>query len=184
MGSVAERDRLISGYAQALFAIAEAEGSLEDVEDELFRFGKLIEGKSKLRESLADPALPKDRKKALVADLLRDKASPQTVSLLGFVIEQGRGKDLAKITEALAELAAARRRRAVAEVRTAVPLDDERRERLSDALSKASGRDVELKAVVDPSVIGGVVARVGDAVFDGTIRRKLQMAREQLASAS
>jgi F-type H+-transporting ATPase subunit delta len=179
---VAERDQVIRGYAQALFAVAEAEGNLEDVEDELFRFGKIVEAQPELRESLSDPELPTDRKKSVIQELLGEKASAQTVSLLGFVVEQGRGKEIAKITEALAELAARRRRRAVAEVRTALPLDDERRERLVEALSKATGRDVELKAVVDPAVIGGVVARVGEQVFDGSIRRKIDMAREQLGT--
>lgn len=178
---MAERDRLIQGYAQALFAVAEAEGNLEDVEDELFRFGKTVEGQPQLREALTDPGLPADRKKAVLRELLGGRASSQTVSLLSFVVEQGRGKDVPKITEALADLAARRRQRAVAEVRTAVPLDDDRRERLTEMLSKATGRDVELKAVVDPSVIGGVIARVGDQVFDGSIRRKLELAREQLA---
>ncbi|HEX8099017.1 MAG TPA: ATP synthase F1 subunit delta [Actinomycetota bacterium] len=180
---MAERDLLIRGYAQALFSVAEAEGNLEDVEDELFRFGKTVERESDLREALTDPGLPADRKKAVIRELLGAKASSQTVSLLTFVVEQGRGKDIPKITEALAELAARRRNRAVAEVRTAVPLDDDRRERLTDMLSRATGRDVELKTVVDPSVIGGVVARVDDLVFDGSIKRKLELAREQLARA-
>ena len=179
---MAERDRLIQGYAQALFSVAEAEGNLEDVEDELFRFGKIVEAQPDLRESLTDPSLPADRKKAVVRELLGNKASAQTVSLVGFVVDQGRGKDIARITEAMAELAAGRRHRAVAEVRTAVPLDAERRQRLVEALSKATGRDVEVKTVVDASVIGGVVTRVGDLVFDGTIRRKLEMAREQFAA--
>jgi F-type H+-transporting ATPase subunit delta len=178
---VAERDRLIQGYAQALFAVAEAEGSLEDVEDELFRFGKIVESQPELRESLTNPGLPADRKKGVVRELLGNKASPQTVSLVGFVVDQGRGKDIAKITDALAELAASRRHRAVAEVRTAVPLDATRKKRLVKALSEATGREVEVKTVVDPTVIGGVVVRVGDHVYDGTIRRKLEMAREQLS---
>ena len=178
---MAERDRMIQGYAQALFAVAEAEGNLEDVEDELFRFGKIIESQPELRESLTDPALPADRKKGVVRELLGNKASPQTVSLVGFVVDQGRGKDIAKITDALAELAASRRHRAVAEVRTAVRLDATRKKRLVKALSDATGREVEVKTVVDPTVIGGVVVRVGDHVYDGTIRRKLEMAREQLS---
>ena len=181
---MAERDPLIRGYAQALLSVAEAEGNLEDVEDELFRFGKTVEGQPQLREALTDPGLPADRKKAVIRELLGEKAGSQTVSLLTFVVEQGRGKDIPKITEALAELAARRRNRAVAEVRTAVPLDDERRERLTEMLSKATGRDVELKTVIDPSVIGGVVARVDDQVFDGSIKRKLELAREQLARTS
>jgi F-type H+-transporting ATPase subunit delta len=178
-----ERDRLIQGYAQALFAVAEAEGDLEQVEDELYRFGKTMETAPDLRDALTDPALPSDRKRSILGDLLGGRASPHTVNLLTFLIEQGRARDLQRIVTALAEVAAERRRKAVAEVRTTVPLDDDQRKRLSDALAKATGKDIELKVVIDPHVIGGVVARVGDQVFDGSVRRKLEIAREQLTRA-
>ena len=177
---MARRDAVVEGYAQALFAVAEAEGELERVEDELYRFAKAAQAQPRLRDALTDPALPADRKRAVVAELLGDRAAPQTVRLLGFLVEQGRARDLPRIVEALAELAAGRRQRTVAEVRTAVPLDGERRARLAEALASATGRAVELKVLVDPSVVGGVVARVGDEIYDGTIRRKLAMAREQL----
>ena len=178
---MAGEDRLVQGYAQALFAIAEAEGSLDELEDQLYRFAKAVEGEPRLREALTDPQLPVDRKKAVLDEVLRDRANPHTINLVGFLIEQGRAKDLSRIIGALAELASERRQRAVAEVRTAIPLDSDRRARLTEALSRATGRDVELKVLVDPAVIGGVVARVGDYVFDGTVRRKLELAREQLA---
>jgi F-type H+-transporting ATPase subunit delta len=177
---VAKTDRLTQGYAQALFSVAEAEGSLETVEDELYRFAATVESQPDLREALTDPALPAERKKALINDLLDAKASSHTVSLLGFIVDQGHAKDLSKIVEALADLAAERRRHVVAEVRTAVPLDAAHRRRLAEALSRATGKEVELKVLVDPSVIAGAVARVGDQVFDGTVRRKLEMARQQL----
>ena len=175
-----DKEAVVRGYAQALFAVAEAEGELEQVGDELFRFGKSVELEPELRQALTDPALPVDRKKAVIEDLLGDKASRHTVTLLGFIVDQGHAKDLPGIIEAMAELAAERRRRAVAEVRTAIPLDAKRRDSLAKALSDASGKDVELKVLVDPSVIGGVVAQVGNQVFDGSIKRKLELAREQL----
>jgi len=177
---VPDRDALVQGYAQALFAVAEAEGELEQVEDELFRFGKNVLHEPELRQALTDPALPADRKKAVIEDLLGGRASRHTVTLLGFIVDQGRAKDLPRIIEAMAELAAERRRRAVAEVRTAVPLDAKRRDSLAKALSDATGKDVELKVLIDPSVIGGVVAQAGDQVFDGSIKRRLELAREQL----
>jgi F-type H+-transporting ATPase subunit delta len=180
---MAEKESVIRGYAQALFAVAEAEGELEQVEDELYRWGKAVEKQPKLREALTDPALPADRKKAIIEDLLGERASRHTVSLLAFLVEQGRAKDLPRIIEAMAELAAERRRKAVAEVRTAVPLDAKRRDQLAKALSKATGKDIDLKVLVDPSVIGGVVAQVGDQVYDGSIRRKLELARQQLTQA-
>jgi F-type H+-transporting ATPase subunit delta len=177
---MATTNKLIQGYARAMFAVAEAEGDLERVEDELFRFGETVERQPDLREALTDPQLPADRKRSLLEDLLGDRATKSTVGLLEFVIEQGRAKDLPRIIEALVELAGESRHHSVAEVRTAVPLDDAHRKRLTEALSKATGKEIELKVLVDPSVIGGVLAKVGDEVFDGTVRRKLQLARQQL----
>jgi F-type H+-transporting ATPase subunit delta len=178
-----ERDRLIQGYAQALFSVAEAEGELSLVEDELYRFGKTVESAPELRDALTDPALPPSRKRAVLEELLGGRANGHTLNLLAFLVEQGRARDLQRIMTALAEVAAERRRKAVAEVRAAVPLDDDQRVRLAEALSKATGKDIELKVLVDPDVIGGVVARVGDQVFDGSVRRKLEIAREQLTRA-
>jgi F-type H+-transporting ATPase subunit delta len=175
------RKEAIRGYAEAMFSVAEAEDALEAVEDELFRFARALEGQQGLRDALTDPALPTDRKRAVLADVLGDRANPQTVNLLGFVVEQGRARDLPAIVDELVALAAERRRAAVAEVRTAIPLDAERRERLAEALGKATGKNVELKVVVDPSVVGGVVARVGDQVIDGSVRRRLELARERLS---
>jgi F-type H+-transporting ATPase subunit delta len=175
------RNEAIRGYAQALFAVAEAEEALEAVEDELFRFARALERETRLREALTDPALPPERKKAVLSEVLGDRANPHTVNLLGFIVEQGRAKEVGAIADELAAVAAERRQAAVAEVRTAVPLDQEYRERLTEALQKATGKRIELKVVVDPSVIGGVVARVGDQVIDGSIRRRLELARERLS---
>ena len=180
---MATKDEIVKGYAQALFAVAEAEEDLGTVEDELFAFAKVVERDGRLREALTDPALPAENKRTLVRELLGDRASSHTVSILGFLIEQGRAKELGRIVESLAELAAERRKHVVAEVRSAVPLTQERRKRLAEALSKATGKKVEIKAVVDPSVIGGVLARVGDEVFDGTVRTRFEEARERLGSA-
>ncbi len=80
-------------------------------------------------------------------------------------------------------MGAERRQHQVAEVRSAVPLDEARRAKLAAALSKATGRTVEVKVVVDPSVIGGIVARLGDEVYDGTVRTRLREVRQRLAGA-
>ena len=180
---MATKDEIVRGYAQALLAVAEAEEDLGTVEDELFAFAKTVEGNARLREALTDPALPPENKRAVVKELLGDRANPHTVSILGFLIEQGRAKELGRILEGLGELAAERRKHVVAEVRSAVPLSQERRKKLAEALSKATGKNVEIKVVIDPAVIGGVLARVGDEVFDGTVRTRLEDARERLGSA-
>ena len=171
----------IRGYAQALFSVAEAEDALETVEDQLFRFARALEGESRLRESLTDPALPVERKKAVIQDILGERASPHTVSIVGFLVEQGKARDLTAIVDELVALAAERRKAAVAEVRTAVPLSEKHREDLAKALEHATGKKIELKVVVDDSVVGGVVARVGDQVIDGSIRKRLELARERMS---
>lgn len=175
-------EELIGGYAQALFAVARAEGVLSKVEDELYAFGKALEQHTALREALTNAALPAVNKKAVVRDLLGERANPVTVSLLGFVIEAGHGREIPKIVDALARMASQEREHALAEVRTAVDLSTEQRERLGEALSRATGRQVDVKVVVDPSVIGGVVARVGDEVFDGSIASRLEDAKQALGS--
>jgi F-type H+-transporting ATPase subunit delta len=126
--------------------------------------------------------LPVENKKAIVEDLLGERAHPITLGLLAFVIDLGRARHIPKIVEELARMASVERNHALAEVRTAVDLTDEQRRRLAEALSRATGRTVDLKVVVDPSVIGGVVARVGDEVFDGSIASRLEDAKQALGS--
>ncbi len=179
----ATKDAVVRSYAKALFAALEAEGDPISVEDELYAFAKAIEANAALREALTDPALPAERKRLVIADLLGPKANPHTANVLGFLVEQGRGRDLAKIIEAFAEVAAEERQHRVAEVRSAVPLGEAKRKKLAAALSRATGKTVEIKVVVDPSVIGGVVARVGDEVFDGTVRTRLRNAGDRLRGA-
>lgn len=178
---MAKRDELIGGYAQALFSVAEAEGALEVVEEELFRFVQALDKQPKLREALSDIAVPAEQKRAVLTDLLTEKASAHTLRILAFVVESGRARELGDIVSRLVELAAERRERAVADVRSAVPLTREHQQKLAAALGKATGKKVELRVTVDPDLVGGVVAQVGDQVFDGTIKRRLQLAREHLS---
>ncbi len=170
------------GYAQALFAVAHAEGALPTVEDELYAFGKALETNTRLREALTDAELPAENKKAVVAELLGDRAHPVTATLLGFVIDAGRAREIPKIVEGLAQMASAEREHALAEVRVAIPLTAEQRQRLAEALSRATGREVDVQVVVDPSVVGGAIARVGDEVFDGSIASRLEDAKQALGS--
>jgi F-type H+-transporting ATPase subunit delta len=175
-------DALIAGYAEALFAVARAEGVLPKVEDELYAFGKAVEQYTQLRESLTDAALPAENKRGVVQDLIGGKADPVTVSLVWFVINAGHARELPKIVDELARMASSEREHALAEVRTAVDLSSAQRERLAQALSRATGRQIDVKVVVDPTVVGGVIARVGDEVFDGSIASRLEDAKQALGS--
>ena len=170
----------IDGYAQGIFEIAKAEGSLEKVENELFQFSQLFQDNEQLREKLTDQSLPVEKRQAIVEDLLGQRATPVTVNLISFVVGAGRARELPEIVNRLVDRAAAERQREVAEVRAAIMLDEEQRRRLTEALEKATGKKIELKIIQDPSVLGGIVARVGDTVIDGTVRRRLDQLRESL----
>ena len=166
-------------YASAMFEVAKAEDALETVEDELFRVARTFEANEELRSTLTDPAVPVDRRLSILDDLLGGgRASPVTSALVSFVVAAGRGRELPAIIDKLVERAAGERSEVVAEVRTAIPIDDQMRERLGAALSSATGKTVSVKAVVDQSVVGGVVARIGDTVFDGSVRHRLDQLKE------
>lgn len=166
-------------YASALLQVAKAEGSLGKVEDELFRVARTLEANDQLTSTLTDASIPVERRQGIVEDLLGGKASNITTALVSFVVGAGRGRDLPAIIDSLVEQAAEERDEAVAEVRTAIPLTDDQRTRLAAALGQATGKNISLKAVVDPSVMGGVVARIGDTVIDGSIRHRLDQLKEQ-----
>jgi F-type H+-transporting ATPase subunit delta len=179
---MAKRDDVVRGYAEAMVSIAEAEGELEPVEEQVYAFAKMVEKRAKVREALIDPELPNENKRNLIGEVLGERANPVAVNLLGMLVEQGRARDIGRIAESLAEVAAERRQQVVGEVRSAVPLTDAQRRRLAEALSSATGRKVEVKVIVDPDLVGGVVARVGDVIFDGSIRSRLDEAKQQLTA--
>jgi len=177
---VASSEELISGYARALFNVVQAEGELDRVEDELFRFGKVLDTNHELKQALSDQSIDRTQREKILSELLEDKVSPHTLGLLTFIVGQGRARQLPQILEQLSGLAAEARNSVIAEVRTAIPLQAEQRDALADALSKATGKKVEVKALVDPEVLGGVVAKIGDTVIDGTVRHKLEQLKDQV----
>jgi F-type H+-transporting ATPase subunit delta len=169
----------IEGYANAMLEVARGEGPLADIEDDLFRMARTFEGSDDLRLALTDPQLPVDRRIAVIEELMA-KALPTSTALASMVVAAGRAADLPAIVDRFVELAVSERKREVAEVRSALPLDDEQVQRLGTALSRATGKNVEVKVIVDPSVLGGIVARVADVVIDGSVRHRLDEMKGQL----
>jgi len=170
----------VNSYATALFEVARAEGVLPKVEEELFNLSHVLAGNDELRSTLTDAAIPAESRVAIVEDLLGGRATPVTTGLVAFVVGAGRARDLPAIISSLVERAAAERKHAVAEVRSAVPLDQDQQRRLAQALSTNLGKEVEVKVLVDPSVLGGISARVGDVVIDGTVRHRLDQLKESM----
>lgn len=163
---------------------AERDGVLDDLEDELFRFGRIVEGQPRLRASLSDPAAPAEAKSALLRELLGDRGTSATLQLITEAATHPRSRGVARSLEHYSQLAAQRRRRLIAVVRTAVALTESQRARLTDALSAAYGHDIHLNIVLDPDVLGGLSVRVGDELIDGTIAGRLDRVRRRLGAAS
>jgi F-type H+-transporting ATPase subunit delta len=170
----------VDGWVVGLFEVARSEGQLDAVEDDLFRFARALEGSDELRSVLTDEAVPASRRLGVVTDLLGHRASPLSAALVSAVVAAGRARQLPAIADSLVKRAAESRQQVVAEVRSAVPLDEDQRRRLAEALGRATGRAVEVKVVIDPEVLGGVVAQVGDTVIDGSIRARLDELRERI----
>jgi len=173
-------DARIDGYARALFEVARAEGTLDEVEDELFRFARSYESSDTLRNALTDEAIPAAKRQAIVEDLLGGKATATTTQLVSMVVGSGRGRDLPAIIDRLVARASSSKNLSVAEVRSAVALTDDQQTRLAAALANATGQQVNLKVIVDPSIIGGLVATVDDVVIDGSVRTRVDQLKSRL----
>jgi F-type H+-transporting ATPase subunit delta len=172
-------DDRTTAYARAMFDVARAEGDTARIGDELFRFARALEGSDELREALTDPHLPASRRQQIVEDLLGGRADPSTVALVGMAVGTGRARELPAIIDSLVAMSAAEANKAVAEVRSAIELTDDQRTRLAAAIGAATGKDVEVKVVVDPTVLGGIVTTVGDTVLDGSVRTRLERLKQQ-----
>ncbi len=167
-------------YARAALSLAQAEGAAADLEGDCRRLGVLLEQEPRLRAALTDPSYPREARERFLEELFRERLHPLTLNFLRFLILQGRAREVASFTEEVLLQAAQARRRVLAEVRTAEPLEEEQRERLVEALEKATGMKVELKEVVERGLLGGVVVKVGDRVFDGSVKGRLGALKEAL----
>ncbi|MER6103430.1 F0F1 ATP synthase subunit delta [Streptomyces sp. NPDC001832] len=160
---------------------AQRSGDLDDVEDELFRFGRIVASDKELRAALTSRSASAAAKSQLLRSLLGSKARPTTERVVVRLVTQPRGRSLEAGLESLSKLAAERRDRMVAVVTSAVPLSDRQKQRLGAALAKIYGRSMHLNLDVDPTVLGGIAVRVGDEVINGTIAERLEEATRRMA---
>jgi len=167
---------------QAVVAAAEQEGRLDSLEDELFRFGRVVASQPQLRIALTNPFVAADAKQQLLTDLLGQKVTPEALRLIIQAAINPLGRSLDVSLEDYARLAARRRERLVAEVHVAVPLNAAQRDRLAAALATAYGHEVHLNVVLDPRVAGGMTVRVGDELIDGSIATRLAAAGRRLVA--
>jgi F-type H+-transporting ATPase subunit delta len=146
----------------------------------LFRFARSYESSDALRNALTDEHIPAEKRQAIVEDLLGGKTTTTTVQLVSMVVGSGRSRDIPAIVDNLVQRASNAKQLDVAEVRTAVALTSDQQARLKAALENATGKSVNIKTIVDPTVIGGVVATIGDTVIDDTVRTRIDQLKSRL----
>ncbi|WP_224389779.1 F0F1 ATP synthase subunit delta [Pseudonocardia sp. ICBG1293] len=167
---------------RAAIAIADRNGSLDEVEDQLFRFGRIVAREPQLASLLGDSARPVEGRVRLLDSVLGEKVYPVTATLLREAVRLPRSRHLDVVAEELAELAAARRDRSVAKVRTPVELSSEQETKLAETLGRMYGRTISLQVELDRSLLGGLVVQVGGEVIDGSVAGRLATARRSLPS--
>lgn len=168
-------------YAEAIVDIAKGEDALDAVDDELLRLARAVGENRDLHELLTNQQHPVGRRLEAIDEVLR-AAHPATRSSVALLVSSGRIRQLDRIAQLVAERSAAERRKELAEVYVATPLDEQRRDRLRQALEQVTGKELELKVFVDPDVVGGVRAKIGDEVIDGTVARRLQQIKTRLGA--
>ena len=170
----------IAGYSQALLESIDGTGGLEQVEGELFRFARIVEFDLRLRRVLSGVGSDSRQRKLLVTALLSGKADEITLKIAEFAASTDRLRDFVEVLDSVVARAAMLRHRKVAVVQSATELTAAQMDQISAALSRAVGSDVEMRTSVNPSLVGGVVAVVGDTVFDGSVRRRIEQLRVRL----
>ena len=171
-------DEKIQGYARAILAVASAESNGAQIEDEIYRFSQVLQSSEELKSTLSDASIPSARRQQIVEDLLDGQATQATVALVSMIVAAGMGSDIKAIADRVVGLGAESRDKAVAEVYSVVDLSSDQQQRLAAALKSATGKDVEMKIIIDESVMGGLLVQIEDEVIDGTVRTRLKQLRE------
>ena len=179
LGRLGATDRL-DGYASAVLGSVRGERQLGDIEDELFRFMRIVEGNEELRVALTTSELPATVRASVVTGLLTRRASQESARMAAYAARVGRPRDFPALLGAVVDLVAKEANRRVADVRSAIEMTPSQRGRLTVALTNFTGYPVDVRATTDPQLLGGFVANIGDVVIDASLRHRLELAREAL----
>jgi F-type H+-transporting ATPase subunit delta len=167
---------------EAEVRVADSQGSLDELEDELFRFAQVVDGQPELRIALAATDAPPRAKQELLRTLLGGKVTQVSFTLISQMVAHPRGRSLPAALNLCAAIAAEQRQQLTAVVRSVIELSARQRDRLATALAATYGRRVHLNVVIDPSVMGGLSVQIGDELIDGTSASRLSEVRRKLAS--
>jgi F-type H+-transporting ATPase subunit delta len=174
-------DPINSGYAQALLELAQAEAVTARVEEEMFRLRELLKSNPALLEFLKDPNIKREGKRQALTELFQGRVHPLVLNALLTISDTDRTSRLQPIIEEFITIAAAARQKVSGEITTAIHLDDATIARLAAELSRVTGKSVQLFQKVDPSILGGVIVKIGEQIIDGSLRRKLNQIHELIS---
>lgn len=173
-------DPLVSAYAEALFHVARAEGTLDRVEEELTRLNNSLESNAELRDFLSNPQISSAGKKSALLQIFGETISPITLHWINMVVDQGRQRRLPVIIETFFTLTEDARDKVTAEVITSIPLSEDLSKRLEQELSKVTKKRVFLKPLVDDSILGGVIVKIENKVIDGSVKHRLEEIKQEM----
>jgi F-type H+-transporting ATPase subunit delta len=179
LGRVGATDR-IEGYATAVLAPVRGERALGDIEDELFRYARIVEGNDELRVALTTGELSAAARAQIVRQLLEPRARPESARMAAYASQVGRPRDYPLLLDALVEMVAKETNRRIADVRSAVELTAKQQASLVAALTSYTGHPVDVRVTPEPGLVGGFVATIGDMVIDTSLRHRLEQARDAL----
>ena len=169
-------------YAGSLLALADEKGKVDEVANDVAGFAKLLSGSAPLQAVIANPLLKRNQvANALNALVEKAGAGTLTKSFVGLVAKNGRAKDLPEMTEAFAAELAARRGELVAQVTSARALTKAQEKALAETLAKEMGAKIQIDQHVDPSILGGLIVRVGSKMVDSSLKTKLQKLKLSLS---
>jgi F-type H+-transporting ATPase subunit delta len=166
--------------AESMLAQAERDGRIDAVEEQLFRFTRVLDSSGELQVMLTDPAVPEKVKADVVGDLLTGRTEPETTALVRHAVANPGGRRVSDVLDDLVELAANRRQQLLADVRVPVPMTPQQEARLAAVLARIYGQPVTLAVSVEPELLGGAVVRIGDEIIDGSVASKITTARRTL----
>ena len=180
---MARRDTAARRYAEAAFAVATRDGTLETWRSELAASAELL-GDEAAMTALANPALPVEGRSAAVTALLEGTAGRPVQNLIQLLLRRGRIEQLPRVAAEFRRLDDARQRITHATATSASPLSPDEVGALTTRLEQTTGGRVALDVQVDPSLLGGLIVRVGDRLIDGSVRGRLERLRNQLISGA
>ena len=170
-------------YAGALFEIVEARGTVDKVEAELETVSTAVANVDDLRKVLNHPQISKEDKKALLEKIFKDEVSAEVLNLLKVIVDHGREPILPDLKNEFTAIADEARGIVEMTVTTASPLAEEDETKLADAFSSHLGKKLRIRTKVDPSVIGGVLVKIGNRLYDGTLAGKLDRFSKELKAS-